>query len=69
MEILIKNSTSITKPKSECLVITVNSDKNQSYTVKEIDKATNGLVSQLIKSGDIGAKLVKPLFLFPFPQN
>ncbi|MFQ1054473.1 leucyl aminopeptidase [Gilliamella apicola] len=64
MEILIKNSTSITKPKSECLVITVNSDKNQSDTVKEVDKATNGLVSQLIKSGDISGELGKTTFLY-----
>lgn len=65
MEFQIKNSTIITKQKTECLVVSIDSRKNQSDFVKDIDKSTNGLVSQLIKSGDISCELGKTTLLYP----
>ena len=64
MQYAIKNSTSIIKQKEECLVITVQSGKTQSNLIKEIDNVNNGLISQLIKSGDISGELGKTTFLY-----
>ncbi|MWP49378.1 MULTISPECIES: leucyl aminopeptidase [unclassified Gilliamella] len=64
MEFQIKNSTIITKQKTECLVISIDSGKSQSDIVKDIDNLTNGLVSQLIKSGDISHELGKTTLLY-----
>ncbi|MWN06771.1 leucyl aminopeptidase [Gilliamella sp. Pas-s95] len=69
MEFQIKNSTIITKQKAECLVISIDSGKSQSDFVKEIDKSTNGLVSQLIKSGDISHELGKTTLLYATSSN
>lgn len=65
MEFQIKSSTIITKQKTECLVVSIDSRKSQSDFVKDIDKSTNGLVSQLIKSGDISCELGKTTLLHP----
>ncbi|WP_085246571.1 leucyl aminopeptidase [Gilliamella mensalis] len=65
MEFQIKNSAIITKQKTECLVISIDSGKNQSDLVKDIDKLTNGLVSELIKSGDISGELGQTTLLYP----
>ena len=64
MDFQIKNSAIITKQKTECLVVSIDSGKKQSDFVKDIDKSTNGLVSQLIKSGDISCELGKTTLLY-----
>ncbi|OCG25520.1 leucyl aminopeptidase [Gilliamella sp. App2-1] len=65
MKFQIKNSAIITKQKTECLVISIDSGKSQSDFVKDIDKSTNGLVSELIKSGDISGELGQTTLLYP----
>ncbi|OCG58648.1 leucyl aminopeptidase [Gilliamella sp. Nev5-1] len=69
MEFQIKNSAIITKQKTECLVISIASGKNQSDFVKDIDNSTNGLVSQLIKSGDISSELGRTTLLYANSNN
>lgn len=69
MEILIKNSLTITDQKSECLVIAVNADKTKSAILKEVDDATNGFIHQLIKSEDISGELGKTAFLYSGSNN
>lgn len=69
MEILIKNSLTITDQKSECLVIAVNDDKTKSAILKEVDDATNGFIQQLIKSEDISGELGKTAFLYSGSNN
>ncbi|OCG26388.1 leucyl aminopeptidase [Gilliamella sp. wkB108] len=66
MEFLIKNDAIITKQKSECIVVSIDSGKNQSDLIKDLDQCTQGLVSQLIKSGDVSGELGKITFLYPF---
>ena len=69
MQYTIKNSTSIIKQKEECLVVTVQTGKAQSNLIKEIDQSTNGMISQLINSGDISGELGKTTFLYVTPNS
>ena len=69
MQYTIKNSTSIIKQKEECLVVTVQTGKTQSNLIKEIDQSTNGMISQLINSGDISGELGKTTFLYVTPNS
>ena len=64
MEFQIKNSATITKQKSECFVLPIFLDKNQIDSVKELDLATNGLISQMIKSGEISGEIGHTTFLY-----
>lgn len=66
MEFLIKSTTIATKQKSECLVVSINLGKEQSDFVKELDQVTDGMVTKLIKSGDVSGELGKTAFLYPF---
>lgn len=66
MEFLTKNTSIITKQKSECLVISIDSSKNQSDLVKDLDQFTQGLVSQLIKTGEVSGELGEITFIYPF---
>ncbi|OCG07987.1 leucyl aminopeptidase [Gilliamella sp. wkB178] len=69
MEFLLKHTATITKQKSECLVISIVQGKNQSNTVTELDQATGGLISQLIKSGDVSSEFAKTTFLYPLVKG
>lgn len=65
MEFLIKNSHTLANQKTECLIISIDSGKKQSEFVNEIDQLTNGMISQLIKSGDVSGELGKTTLLYP----
>jgi leucyl aminopeptidase len=69
MQYAIKNSTSISKQKEECLVVTVQLGTKQTNLIKEIDESTNGMISQLMKSGDISGELGKTAFLYFCPNS
>jgi leucyl aminopeptidase len=69
MKFLIKNSDIITKLKNECLVISISSEKEQSAFVKDLDQFTKGMITQLIKSGDISGELGQTTLLYPYMNN
>lgn len=68
MEFLAKNAA-ITKQKTECLVISIMSDKKQLPIVDELESLTGDIISQLIKSNDISGELGKTTFLYPTSNN
>lgn len=69
MKYSIKNSSLITLQKEECLVVTVQLGKKQTSLIKDIDELTKGMISQLIKSGDINCELGKTTFLYASPNS
>lgn len=69
MKYSIKNSSLITLQKEECLVVTVQLGKKQTSLIKDIDESTKGMISQLIKSGDINCELGKTTFLYASPNS
>ena len=69
MKYSIKNSSLITLQKEECLVVTVQLGKKQTILIKDIDELTKGMISQLIKSGDINCELGKTTFLYACPNS
>lgn len=69
MKYSIKNSSLITLQKEECLVVTVQLGKKQTSLIKDIDELTKGMISQLIKSGDINCELGKTTFLYASPDS
>lgn len=69
MKYSIKNSSLITLQKEECLVVTVQLGKKQTSLIKDIDESTKGMISQLLKSGDINCELGKTTFLYASPNS
>lgn len=69
MKYSIKNSSLITLQKEECLVVTVQLGKKQTSLIKDIDELSKGMISQLIKSGDIDCELGKTTFLYASPNS
>ncbi|MCX8581475.1 leucyl aminopeptidase [Gilliamella sp. B3482] len=69
MKYSIKNSSLITLQKEECLVVTVQLGKKQTSLIKDIDELTKGMISQLLKSGDINCELGKTTFLYASPNS
>lgn len=50
-----------------CLVVTVSESTTLSASAKSIDRASDGLLSKLIKRGDLGRKAGKTLLLHDLP--
>ncbi len=53
MEFTIKQKTDWASFKSDCLIVALSDSKTLSPSLKTIDKSLNGLISQLVKQGDI----------------
>ncbi len=63
MDLSLKVIAQPANQRSQCLVVPVCSGKTLTTTAKQIDDASNGMVSMLLKRGDISTELGKTLLL------
>ena len=66
MEYSIK-SGDITKQRSACLILGVFSQRHLSPLAQEVDKASNGLLSKVLKRGDMNGDSSQQLMLYDVP--
>ncbi len=68
MDYLTEN-TPFEKLTTDCLVVGIYEDSNLSASAKKVDTLTNGLISNILKRGDLEAKTGETLAINFVPEN
>ena len=67
MEFLVKNG-SVEKQRTACLIVGVYESRRLSAAAQQLDKQSEGYLSQLLRKGDLDGKVGQTLLLHYVPN-